>query len=82
MHVVRGQILTQVRLWSIVARGLSGCDGAHVPNDGTKGRKHTEHVKQKSKAAARGAARVRVARGRARVRALRVTTRLVLFEAI
>jgi len=69
---LRGQISTKL-VRSIVTRGLSVCDGAHVSDDGTKGPEHGM-MKRKSSGWRE--------RETGRVRALGVTTRLVLFEAI
>jgi len=67
----------QVGARSIVTRGLLVCDGAHVSDDGTKGRKQGMRTEECG-----GAACASASCEAGRVRALRVTTRLVLFEAI
>lgn len=68
MHL-RGRILTKLA-GSIVTRGPSVCDGAHVSDDGHE------------RASARDAGRTHRRVAERQVRAFRVTTRLVLFEAI
>lgn len=65
----------QVGARSIVTRGLLVCDGAHVS---TARKGESKGCERKSSGAACASASCEAGR----VRALRVTTRLVLFEAI